>query len=153
MDPLTITLAVITVSSKCVVTARAAYSLREKYKNLESTLTAIHNKSMVISASLGSIQTLITQNPDINKVITASGLEDTIDRAITGCSVAYLALEEEISKAQAASTTAVGKAKVLWQEKGVKEIENQLDGQKVALDCVVQALQLYVTHLAYVYCC
>lgn len=142
MDPLTIALAVVAVSTKCAIAARGAYNLREKYKHLENTLVSIHNKSMVISASLGSIQALISQNSDLINTLAESGLEEPIDRAITGCSVAYHALEEEVALAQAASTTFRGKVGVIWREEDIREIDSQLDGQKIALDCVIQALQL-----------
>jgi hypothetical protein len=140
MDPLTITSTVISISARCISTAKAVYSLREKYKEAQMTITAIYSETTVISASLGHIQGLTTKDPEAlrSNFQSRPELEQTFDQALTGCVLVYSILDDEVQKLHHAADTAPGRVRYMWKEETMKELLQQIRGQQTALTLLIQ---------------
>ncbi|ORY17080.1 hypothetical protein BCR34DRAFT_555977 [Clohesyomyces aquaticus] len=149
MDPLTITSTVISISARCVQTARALYDLRGKYKDASMLITAIYTETTVISTSLASIQGLCTRNPEAlrSTLHERSDLTATFDQALTGCVLVYSVLDEEVHRLYAeigkdGIAGAMGRMKFVWKEDTMKDVLTQIRGQQTALSLLIQLLQM-----------
>ncbi|KAF2179065.1 hypothetical protein K469DRAFT_717574 [Zopfia rhizophila CBS 207.26] len=149
MDPLTITSAVISISARCIQSARALYDLRGKYKDASMTITAIYSESTVISTSLAHIQGLISKNPDAlrSTLQERPELEATFDQALTGCVLVYSVLDDEVRRlytgiGKEGVAGMVGRVKFLWKEEAMRDVLVQIRGQQTALGLLIQALQM-----------
>jgi hypothetical protein len=147
MDPLTITTAALTISARCLTTAKTVYALRTKFKNAQVTISAIHSESTVIGASLGHLQNLVLKDPETLRSNFASRpeLESAFDTALTGCALVYSVLDDEVKKLLGddnGSSRAAG-LKCVWKEDTMKELLQQIRGQQSALSLLIQGLQLY----------
>lgn len=152
MDPLSITGTVLSITARCLTTAKALYDLREKYKDAQVIISAIYTESTVISASLSRIQSLVLQDPDaLSKQLQfRPELETVFDTALTGCMVVFSVLDDEVQKLTTAGADAVGSAKLgfkakaryLWNEATMKELLQQIRGQQTAITLLIQGLQM-----------
>jgi hypothetical protein len=147
VDPISITTAVLAISARCLTTAKAVYTLRDKFKGAQITISAIHSESAVISASLGHIQTLILKDPDTlsSNFTSRPELEGAFDTSLTGCALIFSILDDEVQKLQG-SGGEMGPAKrmkIMWKEELMKELLQQIRGQQTALSLLIQALQMY----------
>jgi hypothetical protein len=147
MDPISITTAVLAISARCLTTAKAVSTLRDKFKGAQITISAIHSESTVISASLGHIQSLILKDPEtLSSIFTSRpGLEGAFDTALTGCALVFSILDDEVQKLQGdgGEIGAAEKMKIVWKEETMKELLQQIRGQQTALSLLIQALQMY----------
>ncbi|KAF2119043.1 hypothetical protein BDV96DRAFT_568953 [Lophiotrema nucula] len=153
MDPLAITTTVISISARCVRSARALYELCGKYKDASMTITAIYSETTVISTSLAHIQALCTKNPDAlrSTLSERSDLEHTFDQALTGCVLVYSVIDDEVQRLYSGigtegMTGAMSKMKLLWKEDAMKDVLVQIRGQQQALSLLIQALQMNSIH-------
>lgn len=73
-------------------------------------------------------------------------LLETFDRALTGCRIVYVCLEEEVrelaSKAATNDLNFKSRAKFLWKEDTFKELLTQIRGQQSGLILLLQGLQM-----------
>jgi ABC-type transporter Mla subunit MlaD len=150
MDPLTITSTVISISARCIHTAKAIYDLRERYKHAGAIITSIYSQSTLISAALGNIQGLICKSPAAIQTTLQSrnDLEKIFDQALTGCVMVYSVLDDEIQKLYAAPDSVQARMQTLWKEQTMKNLLQELQGQQAALSFLLQtfqmSLQMYV---------
>ncbi|KAF2004242.1 hypothetical protein P154DRAFT_51622 [Amniculicola lignicola CBS 123094] len=149
MDPLTITSTVISISARCVQTARALYDLRGKYKDASMSITAIYTETTVISTLLAGIQGLCTRNSEAlrSTLHERSDLTATFDQALTGCMLVYSVLAEEVHRLYAelgkdGAAGAMGRMKFVWKEDAMKDVLTQIREQQTALSLLVQLLQM-----------
>lgn len=98
MDPISITASVLGITSKCLSTAKLLYTLREKFKNSQMTISAIYSECTVISASLGHIQGLVLTNPHMlrSNLESRPELENILDTGLTGCVLVFSVLDDEV---------------------------------------------------------
>jgi hypothetical protein len=144
MDPLSITTAVLTVTVRCLSTAKTLYGLREKYKDAQITISAIYSESRVIGASLGHIQSLVLRNPDAlrSNLQARPELESTFEDALMGCMLMYSVLNEEVQKLNTNSESPWTRATAVWKEDAMRELLQQIRGQQTAISLLIQALQM-----------
>jgi len=144
MDPLTITSAVICISSHCIQTAKAISGLRDKYKNAGMMITAIYTELTVVSASLGHIQGLISRDSASleSSLQSRPELRQTFDQALTGCVLIFSVLDDEVQKLYEGANKVVGRATYMWKEEAMKELLQQIRGQQSALTLLIQAFQM-----------
>lgn len=151
MDPLSITGTVLSITARCLMTAKALNDLRDKYKGAQITIAALSSECAVIGASLSRIQSLILQ--DLNGLSTQlkfrPELEGVFDTALTGCVVVFSVLDDEVRKLTASSaadgSAGLGfrtKARYVWNEATMKDLLSQIRGQQTALTLLIQALQM-----------
>ncbi|OCK78595.1 hypothetical protein K432DRAFT_406322 [Lepidopterella palustris CBS 459.81] len=143
MDPLSVTAGVMSVIGDCLRTAKDLYDLRSRYSNASITITAIYSESMVISASLSQVQSLLLRDALQNK----PELHAAFDTALTGCMVVFSCLDEEVrdlaTKVEDRNDLNwKDKAKLLWKEDAMRELLVQLRGQQTALTLLIQGLQM-----------
>jgi hypothetical protein len=149
-EPISITAAVLAVSDRCLSTARAISALRHKFKNAQITISAIHSESTVISASLSLIYNLIQRDPEAlrSNFATRPELEGAFDTALTGCTLIFTVLDDEIQKLHVDGELGIGgRVRVIWKDETMKELLQQIRGQQSALLLLTQALQMYFCQL------
>jgi hypothetical protein len=159
MDPLSIATTVTTITRFVLLTANDLYSLRERYRNASSTIIAIHTESNVICTSLGLIQGILwKESEDIsNRLSDQPGLIATFDAALTGCTLVYSCLDEEVrglmqsvdSKGRFGKTA---KAKYIWKEDMMQGLLRSIRGQHSAIMSLIQCLQVFVILFFYYIC-
>ncbi|CAG8984162.1 hypothetical protein HYALB_00008164 [Hymenoscyphus albidus] len=125
MDPLSITSTVASIVGICLKTAKSLSDLRDKYKDAEMTILAIHSETSVIGATLSKIQCLLLTNPEAlsPKIQEDPGIEvkATFDVALTGCAMIYSCIEIEVGRlrsyaAESDHPSWKAKSKFLWNE-------------------------------------
>jgi hypothetical protein len=130
------------VIPQCIQSAKELYDLRSRFKDASILITAIYSESMVIAASLSQLQGLLQQDALKNKPL----LHETFDRALTGCRVVYVCLDEEVRelarKADNDNLNFKDRTKYLWKEDTFKELLQQIRGQQSALSLLLQGLQM-----------
>lgn len=149
MDPISITGTVLSITARCLTTAKALYDLRGKYKSAQTTISAICSECTVISASLTRIRSLVVQNTDVlsTQLSFRPELGTAFDTALTGCMVVFRVLDDEVKKLTSGGdgTAKLGfkvKARYLWDEETMKELLQQIRGQQTAISLLIQALQM-----------
>jgi hypothetical protein len=146
MDPISITGTVLAITAKCLTTARTLYTLREKYKDAQLTITAIYSESRVIGASLSHIQSIILESPEVlhSNLQTRPELESIFDHALTGCMLVFSVLDEEVEKLNNNVESAWNRATAVWKEDTMKDLLQQIRGQQIAISLLIQVLQMLV---------
>lgn len=148
MDPLSLTASVLAITTACLKSANILNGLREKYKHAQITISALCAEATVISASLSQIQSLILQNPSaiFTQMRSRSDVIATFDVALTGCSVVFAVLNDEIAALVAECQEDMSwsqRAKIVWKDAIMKDLLQQLRGQSAAIGLLIQALQMY----------
>ncbi|ORY06757.1 hypothetical protein BCR34DRAFT_604104 [Clohesyomyces aquaticus] len=142
MEPLTAAVGLMAMIPQCMQSAKDLYDLRAHYKDASLLISAIYSESMVIAASLSQVQTLLQRDALRNR----PELHDTFDKALTGCRVVYVCLEEEVRelarKADNEELRRRDRLKYLWREETFKELLQQIRGQQSALVLLIQVLQM-----------
>ncbi|KAB2570420.1 hypothetical protein DBV05_g10889 [Lasiodiplodia theobromae] len=153
VDPITITYSVVNITSCVLTTAKSLSDLRDKYNNAHNTINAICTESSVISASLAQIQSLLLRDGASNDLdshfANRPELRDTFDNALSGCTIVYACLEEEIQRLAAGARDADTnimtwkvRCRFIWREDTMRDLLSQLRGQQMALNLLIQMLQL-----------
>ena len=139
-----------TVTSKCLTTARALYSLQDKYKSAPVTVVSICAESNVVATSLAKIQQTLLQRRDAESLLRAHhDVSSALDIALTGCSVIYSCLDTEIGKIATTlggvtqNPSATQKIALLWREEQLKELLDALRGQQIAITMLMQLFQMW----------
>lgn len=149
MDPLSLTARVLAITTACLKSANGLGGLREKYKHAQITISALCAEATVISASLSQIQSLVLQNPNaiLTQMRSKSNVIAIFDGALTGCSVVFAVLNDEIAaltaECQEEDLSWSQRAKITWKDAVMKELLQQLRGQTAAIGLLIQALQMY----------
>ncbi|EKG20895.1 hypothetical protein MPH_01759 [Macrophomina phaseolina MS6] len=149
VEPMTAISVVLNISSSVLTNAQTLSNLRDRYQNATSTITAICAESSSISAALSQIQGLLLR--DVSHLdshfANRPELRETFDTALTGCEVIYACLEEEIQRLSANARDADAmtwrvKCRFIWREDTMRDLLSQLRGQQMALNLLIQMLQL-----------
>lgn len=137
------------LTSTVLTQAKTLSNLRDKYQNAASTITAICAECSSISASLSQIQNLLVRDSGIldSHLTNRPELRETFDTALTGCEVVYACLEEEIQRLCAGAHGADAmtwrvRCRFIWREDTMRDLLSQLRGQQMALNLLIQMLQL-----------
>jgi hypothetical protein len=152
MDPLSITAAVLGISTVALRVTKTLSGLISSYHHASITVTAICSESALISAALSQIQSLMFQSGDsiVDRFADRSDLCNTFDIALTGCQLLFSCLETEVADLQVA-VSASGtlplrqKVKTLWKQDVMASLLLQLRGQATALNLLLQGLQMEST--------
>jgi hypothetical protein len=153
MDPLSITATVVTLTARCISTAKSLYNLHSQFKHAHLTISAIYSESTIISASLGHVQNLVLTKPEaFGERPELGGILDT---ALTGVMLVFSVLGDEVQELMGVGGDGhegsgslgreLGKRKamkVVWKEDVMRELLVQIRGQQTALTLLIQALQL-----------
>ncbi|OCK79667.1 hypothetical protein K432DRAFT_405366 [Lepidopterella palustris CBS 459.81] len=150
MDPISITASVVGVTAACLKAAKTLQGLRCKYLEASTTIAAICSESTLISASLSQIQALLLRNPNdlSGHLQSRPELAATFDTTLTGCTVVFACLEEEIKRLDVAACIQEGRdtwrqmAKVAWKADAMKELLQSIRGQQSAITLLIQMLQM-----------
>ncbi|OJD40511.1 ankyrin repeat protein [Diplodia corticola] len=151
VDPITITYSVVNITTCVLTTAKSLSDLRDKFNNASNTITAICAESSSISASLSQIQGLLLRDATAHSLdshfANRPELRDTFDTALTGCTIVYACLDEEIHRLSAGARDADAmtwkvRCRFIWREDTMRDLLSQLRGQQMALNLLVQMLQL-----------
>ena len=148
MDPLSISTAVaalVTTSTKAVVLCN---TLVGKYKNAPRTLASIRTECTTVKAGLSYIYYLINRDTELfSSQMQAHGpLAETLDVALTGCTVTFSLLDCELQKLYDKSGDRDSfkwkdRMRFIWDEKVAKELLDQMRGLQSAVTLVLTALQ------------
>ncbi|KAL1615766.1 hypothetical protein SLS54_008771 [Diplodia seriata] len=151
VDPITVTYSVVNITTCVLTTAKSLSDLRDKYLNADRTITALCAESSSISASLSQIQGLLLRDGAAHALDSHFAhrpeLRDTFDTALTGCTIVYACLEDEIQRLAAGARDADAmtwkvRCRFIWREDTMRDLLSQLRGQQLALNLLVQMLQL-----------
>ncbi|KAL1642648.1 hypothetical protein SLS58_005419 [Diplodia intermedia] len=151
VDPITVTYSVVNITTCVLTTAKSLSDLRDKYLNADRTITALCAESSSISASLSQIQGLLLRDGTAHALDAHFAhrpeLRDTFDTALTGCTIVYACLEDEIQRLAAGARDADAmtwkvRCRFIWREDTMRDLLSQLRGQQLALNLLVQMLQL-----------
>ena len=132
------------------MTGKAIYDLSCKYQDAPRSMIAISSEVAVISASLSQIQALILSKQDPEMLLRSRPeIAATLDTALTGCMVLFSCLDEEI---RIVSRYALrqhgfswkGKMRAVWKHEIFQELLDGIRGQQMAINTLIQLLQMYV---------
>ncbi|KAL1794077.1 hypothetical protein ACET3X_007498 [Alternaria dauci] len=145
MDPLSITVAVLRITTTCVAAAKELNQIHVAWKRAPTTVSSLCSQLKLTGASLSQIQSLLLHNTDILQAKPA--LVETFDTTLTSCLVLSACLEKymlKITKGVLDDSKLSWKAKfkTLWNEDEVKELLEQLHQQHAAIGTLVGLLQM-----------
>jgi hypothetical protein len=99
IDPLTVTVNVLSILQTCAYAIRAIDRLLEKYRNTPAKLIALQSESRLISSSLVTVQALFHKNDILAKNLDATPeLKLTLDTTLTGCMAIYKLLDKDLQR-------------------------------------------------------
>ncbi|CAN9459971.1 unnamed protein product [Alternaria alternata] len=145
MDPLSITVAVLRITTTCVAAAKELNEIHVAWKRAPVTVSSLCSQLKLTSASLSQIQSLLLNDTDVLQAKPA--LVETLDTTLTSCLVLSACLEKymlKITKGVLENSRLDWKAKfkTLWNEDEVKELQRQLHQQHAAISTLVGLLQM-----------
>ncbi|CAN9152223.1 unnamed protein product [Alternaria alternata] len=145
MDPLSITTAVLRITTTCVVAAKELNEIRNAWKRAPVTVSSLCSQLKLTGASLSQIQSLLLSDTDILQEKPA--LIETLETTLTSCLVLSKWLEKymlKITKGVLDTTKLNWKAKfkTLWNDDEVKELQRQLHQQHTAIGALIGLLQM-----------
>ena len=148
MDPLSISTAVASLVTTCTNAATLCNALIGKYKRAPKTLASIRTECTTVKAGLSYVYFLINRDAELfSSQLHAEGpLAETIDVALTGCTVTFSLLDCELQKLYNKSSDREGlrwkdKMRYIWDENLAKELLDQMRGLQSAVSLVLNAIQ------------
>ncbi len=148
MDPLSISTAVASLVTTGTKAVTLCNTLVGKYKNAPRTLASIRTECTTVKAGLSYIYFLINRDMELfSSQMQAHGpLTETLDVALTGCTVTFSLLDCELQRLYDKSCDRDGfrwkdKLKYIWDEKVAKALLDQMRGLQSAITLVMTALQ------------
>jgi len=136
------------ITSMTLSVAKELNDIRCRYKDAPMTIISICSETTTISVSLSHIQSLLLSKRDLEGILQArQDLATALDTALVGCAVLFSCLNEEtqrITKGQSGSSTFAfrSKARLLWNHDKLKELLDGLRGQQIAINTLIQLLQV-----------
>ncbi|CAN9469008.1 unnamed protein product [Alternaria alternata] len=145
MDPLSITTAVLRITTTCVVAAKELNDIRTAWKRAPVTVSSLCSQLKLTGASLSQIQSLLLSDTDV--IQGKPALIETLDTTLTSCLVLSTWLEKymlKITKGVLDTSRLNWKAKfkTLWNDDEVKELQRQLHQQHTAIGALIGLLQM-----------
>ncbi|KAK3624508.1 hypothetical protein LTR56_011707 [Elasticomyces elasticus] len=133
MDPLSITASVVGISTACASVIKILKEVHDKYKQ----------------ADLAQIESLLRQDGDavVSRFVQQPVLASAFDTAITGCQMVYSCLDAELQELvralqQDGSLDWKRKFKTIWKQDTMTGFQQQIRGQVLALNTLLQGLQM-----------
>ncbi|KAF2114853.1 hypothetical protein BDV96DRAFT_646722 [Lophiotrema nucula] len=150
MDPISIVAGVAGVIFTCLKITKALNSIRPDYLEASATIAAICSESSLVSASLSQIQALLLQKTGtISEYLeNRPDLAATLDTALTGCTVVFACLEEEVARLRPETCrdederSLAQRVKTFWKAGAMKELLESVRGQQGAITLLIQILQM-----------
>ncbi|KAK3069423.1 hypothetical protein LTR53_012250 [Teratosphaeriaceae sp. CCFEE 6253] len=149
MDPLSITASVVGISGACAAVINTLKEIHDKYKQADLTVLAICSESATVQAALAQIESLLREDGDavVSRFTTQPVLAAAFDTAITGCQMVYSCLDAELRELAAAlqrdgSLDWKRKFKTVWKQETMAGFQQQIRGQVLALNTLLQSLQM-----------
>jgi hypothetical protein len=140
MDPLSITISVITLTTKCTATAIDIYNAYQCLCAAPDTISDLIEGTAVVRGSLRQIEKVLKSNPDS---LSKSELSETFDIAVKGCRATLVCLEEEFGNLTGRSDWKA-KVKIVWKEPKMRSLLNRLERKKSSLSILLHCLHMYV---------
>jgi hypothetical protein len=151
MDPLTSSASVaalVTISSQAILHCHDIFSKRQDAPRI---LSALQSECSMTCESLVAICKLISRSDVIASLHlpTNESLAQTFDIALTGCTVALSALDNELQKIMNGRELEAGlglhqRAKYAWNEDILARLASELRAQRGALGLLVSIVQWFV---------
>lgn len=138
MDPLSITVAAVTLTTRCSAAAVDIYNAWEKWKDAPATVGELAEETTVIAVTLKRVEKTIRDDPG---VLARSDLGDVFAVAVKGCRATLMCLEEEYDNLMKHSQWWM-RLKALWKDADMKRLLELLGRKKVSLMLLIQSLQM-----------
>ena len=140
------------ITSTCLTTGKIIYDFSCKYQDAPRNILAISTEATVISASLAQIQALILSKENPEQVLhSRPEIAATLDTSLTGCMVLFSCLDQELRDIKRDAhrqgrekLSFKGKIKTVWKQETFQELLDGIRGQQLAINTLIQLLQMYV---------
>jgi len=149
MDPSTFTSRILSITEVVHNVTKSLNGLRVKYPEVESKIIEICSESSVVSVSLAQLQYYFWKCSSTETMGDRPDLLYACDTALTGCTLLYSCLENEVSNLKMAVQESP-KGRVLWKHKAKKAWKHnlmdyfikQIRGHETSLSLLLQTMQL-----------
>jgi hypothetical protein len=134
---LTTSTAIVTIVAQCVSTVKAIHNVLQEYKDVPQVLKRIHEEAGAIGSCLSAIVLSLEQSPG---ALEASGLTAEFDTAIESCRATISRVDTYLTVLAAVHWKQ--RVKVVWNEKELGTLRNDLRSKQISLAMLVQALNM-----------
>lgn len=148
MDPIAIGTTVASLVTICTKATMTCNTLIVKYKNVPQTLASIHTECTTIKAALSYVYWLVNRDTELlsSQLRIQGPLAETLDVALTGCTVTFSLLDSELKKLYDKGKGRDGYGKkdqlrYIWNESLAETILGNMRGLQGAVTPVLTALQ------------
>lgn len=150
-DPVSISVAVVSLVTSATKAAKTCNTLCDKYKDAPFSLTSVHIECLTTKASLSMVDMLMKRNPSLMKsrLEADTPLAENIDVVLTGCCLTFALAEIEINKLTAIDKDSVirswkDKCRAVWQEDRMVMLLDRMRGIRDAVNLLLTVLQTQV---------
>ena len=149
MDPITIATTVGGLIGTCVKVTKYASGLIESYKDAPLAISAIASETYVLSAALSQVENVALHSPDslVSRLNGQMSFRTAFDMALNGCTLVLTVLEKDLlaitGGKQPNHIGKLDRLKVMWDQKRLQELLQQIRGQQTGLNLLISALQTY----------
>lgn len=148
MDPLSITISVLTLVTKGISFIQVCQEYATKYQLADLSITALRTECASIRVALLQIQAVTScqdgRYRDFGYVV------EEYKAVLSACSVTFSLLNEKLGSLGIDGTNkkherdVVSKLKFIWQESTMELIRQNIRGQAIAITLLLTAIQAYV---------
>jgi hypothetical protein len=151
MDPLSISSAIAGLVTICGQTISTCAAVIGSLQDAPRILAAIQAECSTTRESLSNIFVLINKNDTmaLSHLSSSDTLSRSFDIALTGCTVTFSVLDNELQKilkhsGDKGELSFGNRAKYVWNEGALKDAMGELRGQRDALNLLVTIVQRFV---------
>lgn len=151
MDPLSITVSVLSLVARSITTIQTCQSYASKYQGLELSLSSLRTECSAISLALSQIQKLIVRNQRRNVEERFEELVLTeYQSVLSGCQLVFSTLNERLSElgltneSNLKDITIWSKVKLVWNEPQLASLRGDISSQANAIGILLSVFQAYV---------
>ena len=155
MDPLSISLAVASLTFSFAKVTKCLFAIKDTYKNVPITVVSMIAECNTINLAFTHLQSLVQKNPVAlsSSFISQDTLSKTFDDALTGCMFTSSAIERELKNLVEGEEGlgSIGfRARVgfIWDEDTMNHLLQHLRGQHTAVSTLVTLLQTQVSSIS-----
>jgi hypothetical protein len=100
----------------------------------------VSSECTALSAALGNVQTLVPKKPDAlqDSLKNRPELMEIFDTWLTGCVLVFSILDREVQKLNARPDSVGTRIELLWNVDRMKELLEQIRGQQMPLNLLIQ---------------
>lgn len=150
MDPLSISAGVAGLVSVCALVIGLCADVVGRYQDAPRILSSIQTECSTTREALSLVFVLVNRNyPSVaSHLSTSESLTQKIDIALTGCTFTLTRLDNELrdilqKKEADGKLTFRQRSKFVWNEDTLREVMEELRGQREALNFLVNVVQRY----------